>query len=242
MSAFTHRTAVITGASSGVGKAISLALASEGAAVRLVGRNLERLEEVAESARAKASSVATYVADLCIDQHTRELGASLQRDCDSIDLLIHSAGAIALGPVETAPVEDLDWQYRINVRAPYVLTQALLPMLRRSRGQIVLINSLVGHRAKAYCSQYSVTKHALKALGDSLRDEVNPDGLRVLSVFLGRTATPMQATVHQMECKAYHPELLVQPEDVAAIVLNAVALSRTSEVTEITIRHAIKQG
>jgi short-subunit dehydrogenase len=242
MSTFSHQTAVITGASSGVGKAITLALASKGAALCLVGRNVDRLESVAESARANAASVATYLADLAVDQDAREVGACLQRGRDSIDLLIHSAGAIALGPVETAPVDDLDWQYRINVRAPYVLTQALLPMLRRSRGQIVFINSLVGHRAKANCSQYSVTKHALKALGDSLRDEVNPDGVRVLSVFLGRTATPMQATVHQMECKAYHPELLVQPEDVAAIVLNALDLSRTSEVTEITIRHAIKQG
>lgn len=113
-------------------------------------------------------------------------------------------------------------------------------MLRTRRGQIVFINSLVGLNAKANSSQYSVTKHALKGLADSLRNEVNQDGVRVLSVFLGRTASPMQAAVHRMECRTYHPELLVQPDDVASVVLNALSLSRTAEVTDISIKHAIK--
>ena len=239
MLAFNNQTAVVTGASSGIGKAIAVALAAQGAALCLIGRKLETLELTAESVRAKAARVVSYQADLTIDETVQELKAKVQRQFGSIDLLIHCAGVISIGPVESAPVEDLDWQYRINVRGPYLLTQTLLPMLRTHQGQIVFINSLVGLKAKANSSQYSVTKHALKALADSLRGEVNPDGLRVLSVFLGRTASPLQAEVHRMEGRPFRPELLVHPANVASVVLNALSLSRTAEVTDISIRHAI---
>ncbi len=84
--------------------------------------------------------------------------------------------------------------------------------------------------------QYAATKHALRAMTDSLRDEVNPDGVRVLSVFLGRTASPMQAAIHQVEGRAYDPDRLVQPQDVAAMVISALSLPRTAEVTDISIR------
>ena len=245
MLAFSDQIAVVTGASSGVGKAISLALAAKGATLCLVGRQLERLEAIAETVRAPADGlrVMSYQADLTVDRNVSELAATLGRDFGSIDVLVHSAGVISMGvPIESAPVEDLDWQYRTNVRGPYLLTQTLLPMLRKRRGQIVFINSLVGLNAKANSSQYSITKHALKALADSLRDEVNPDGLRVLSVFLGRTASPMQAMVHRTECRMYRPELLVQPDDIASVVLNALSLSPTAEITDISIRHTIKSN
>jgi short-subunit dehydrogenase len=142
--------------------------------------------------------------------------------------------------VETAPVEVLDGQYRVNVRAPYLITQALLPKLKASRGQIVFINSTAGLTARAQVSQYAASKHALKALADSLRDEVNADGVSVLSVYPGRTASPMQAAVHQLEGRAYHPEKLMQAEDVAEIILSALALPRTAEVTDIQVRPSWK--
>src|SRR5207249_1460435 len=95
-------------------------------------------------------------------------------------------------------------------------------------------------RAGAKASQYASTKHALKALADSLRDEVNAAGIRVMSLFLGRTASPMQAMVHAMEHRKYSPELLIQPEDVAAVVINALTLPRTAEVTEVSMRPCMK--
>jgi NADP-dependent 3-hydroxy acid dehydrogenase YdfG len=74
-------------------------------------------------------------------------------------------------------------------------------------------------------------------VGESpVHDEVNANGVRVLSAFLGRTATPMQAAIHEVESRAYHPELLMQPEDVAAVVINALSLPRSAEVTDIRIR------
>ena len=240
MAAFTDQVAVVTGASSGIGKAIALGLAAQGASLCLVGRKIETLEAIAETVRKTARRVLHYRVDLTVDEDILELATHLQRDFSSIDILVHSAGVISLGSIEAAPVEELDWQYRTNVRAPYSLTKTLLPMIRLRRGQIVFVNSSVGLNARANVGQYAVTKHALKAFADSLRDEVNADGVRVLSVFLGRTATPMQASVHEMEGKEYHPERLLLPEDVAAVVINALSLPRSAEVTDINIRPLIK--
>ena len=88
--------------------------------------------------------------------------------------------------------------------------------------------------------QYAATQHALRAIADSLRAEVNPQGVRVLSVFPGRTATPMQARLCELEGKAYSPERLIQPEDIASTVIHALTLPRTAEITEISIRPFVK--
>jgi short-subunit dehydrogenase len=236
VTAFSDHTAVITGASSGIGKATALALAAQGATLCLVGRNLDALEAVAEQARRTAPRVLSYRTDLTRDNELQELTERVQRDCGHVDLLIHSAGVLALGQIETAPVTTLDLQYHTNVRAPYVLTQALLPMLKARRGQIVFINSSLWLNARGNVGQYAATKYALKALADSLRDEVNGDGVRVMSVFPGRTASSMQVAVHTLEGKPYHPERLMQPEDVATVMINALSLPRTAEVTDINLR------
>ena len=240
LKAFTDKIAVVTGASKGIGKAIALGLASHGATLYLVGRNLQRLEVVAQSTRAITPVVQTCHLDLTQDDDILKLAEGLQNDFGHIDILVHSAGIFSQGPLETAPVTDLDRQYRANVRAPYVLTQALLPMLKLRRGQIVFINSTVGLNARANVCQYAATQHALKAIADSLREEVNVDGVRVLSMFPGRTATPRQAAIHEIEGRDYRPELLMQPEDVVAVVINALGLPRTVEVTNISIRPLIK--
>jgi len=238
---FESRIAVVTGASSGIGRAIALALAEHGATLCLVGRDLEKLEMVASIARTNAPQVRCVQADLTLDKDIRELVVQLERDFGGLDILIHSAGFLSLSPMESASLEDFDRHYRINVRAPYALTRALLPMLRSRQGQIVFINSSIGvMNAKAKLGQYAATKHALKAIADSLREEVNADGLRVLSVFPGRTATPMQAAVHKMEDREYHPERLMQPEDVATMLVSALSLPRSAEVTDIMVRPFIK--
>lgn len=236
MGSLTDQIAVITGASSGIGRAIALGLADRGATLCLVGRKLEKLEEVAKIAESIVPCVKGYRVDMTLDNNIEEFAVRLKQDFGHIDILIHSAGVISQGRMEEAPIEDFDWQYSVNARAPYVLTQALLPIMRSCKGQIVFINSSTGLNARGNVGQYAATKHALKAIADSLREEVNADGLRVLSMFLGRTATPMQDAVHKMEGKEYHPERLIQPEDVAAVVINALSLPRTAEVTDIFIR------
>jgi NADP-dependent 3-hydroxy acid dehydrogenase YdfG len=145
-----------------------------------------------------------------------------------------------MGPHSGAAIGDLDRQYRTNVRGPYLLTQALLPFLRPCHGQIVFMNSTVGLEARADVGQYASTQHALRAIADALRAEVNSDGVRVLTVYLGRTATARQARIFQLEGRRYSPDLLMQPDDVAQMVMAALLLPRTAEVTEIRMRPLIK--
>ncbi|MEO1428212.1 MAG: SDR family NAD(P)-dependent oxidoreductase [Cyanobacteria bacterium J06632_19] len=236
MSVLTNQVAVVTGASSGIGRAIALDLAQQGVNLALVGRNLERLEAVAAIAQKSAPKVITYSIDLTVGEKIPKLKTNLLQDFGQINLLVHSAGAFSMGLVQDTSVEKLDWLYQTNVRAPYLLTQSLLSTIVSSQGQIVFINSSVIERARANVIQYAATKHALKAMADSLREEVNAKQVRILSIYLGRTATPTQAMIHQMEAKPYHPENLIQPEDVASVVTNALSLPRSTEVTDIKLR------
>ena len=241
MRVFEGRTAVITGGGSGVGAAVALALAKAGASVHLIGRRLDKLQTTATKAlNLGGSQAACYSGDLATDAGQLELTQRLIRDLPHIDILIHNAAAYGAGLIEQASVAEFDRQYQTNVRAPYILTQALLPMLKARRGQVVFINSSSGIVAKPMSAQYDSTKHALKAIADSLRGEVNAYGVRVLSVYLGRTASEMQERIHQMEGKSYRPELLLQPEDVASVILNALSLPLTAEVTDIHIRPMVK--
>ncbi|MGH2414716.1 MAG: SDR family oxidoreductase, partial [Brasilonema sp.] len=228
--------AVVTGASSGIGKAIALALASHGVKLCLVGRKLETLEAIAEIAQNTTPRVLCYRTDLTVDEDIYELKAHLEQDFGKVDLLILSAGIYSMGTLQSSTVKTLDWLYQSNVRAPYLLTKALLPMLLTSRGQLVFMNSSSVKRTRADVGQFAATQHALKEIADSLREEVNADGVRVLSVFPGRTATPRQANIFEIEGREYHPEHLIQPEDVAAAVINALSLPQTAEVTDIHIR------
>lgn len=231
--------AVVTGASGGVGRAIAQALARQSVRLHLVDRDAAELAETATGVRA-FSEPSEFVIDLNSDNEMDLVVRSLE-EIGRLDVLVHCAGIVRQGRMEDAPIEDLDIQYATNVRAPYALTKRLLPLLTASRGEIVFVNSSAGLNAKrAEVGQYAASKHALRAIADSLREEVNSKGVRVLSVYLGRTATPMQEALSWKEQKEYHPEMLLQPEDVASVVVHALMLPRTAEVTDISIRPMCK--
>lgn len=233
--ALQDQVAVVTGASSGIGKAIALALAAQGARLCLVGRNRATLNSVAGAAGVGAQHLC-YEADLASAGAVQNLIDDIKRAVPTVDILVHGAAIISPGTIETATPGQLDDHYQLNLRAPYALTQGLLAYLKRRPGQILFLNSSVGLTARAGVGQYAATKHALKAIADSLREEVNPAGVRVLSLFLGRTASPMQAAIHALEDKPYQPERLMQPEDVAAVALHCLALPRSVEVTDVSMR------
>ena len=227
--------AVVTGASSGVGKAIAIALAKQGARLAIVGRNQTALAEVAGIVR-QHSQAAEFQIDLAAGD-IRPLLGYVEREGGQLHILVHSAGIIYQARMESTPLEDLDSQFATNVRAPYALTKSMLPFLLKAQGQVVFINSSAGLSAKrADIGVYAASKHALKALADSLREEVNSRDVRVLSMYLGRAATPMQQALLQQEGKPYVPEKLLQPEDVAAMVIHSLMLPMTAEVTDISIR------
>ena len=213
-----------------------MALGGLSGAVALIGRDQLRLAKVTEEVQKRATRAEGIPADLGIDEDVQRVANFVREKFGSVDVLVHSAGVFRMGSIAESPLADLDLLYRTNVRAPYALTKAMLPMIVARKGQIVFINSSVGLTARAGVGAYSASKHALKAIADSLRAEVNAAGVRVITVYPGRTATPQQEKIHEQEGKPYQSERLLQAEDVASAVLSALAMPRTAEVTDISIR------
>src|SRR5204862_8038073 len=133
----------------GIGRSLALSLAARGAVVWALGRSAERLEAVATEAEGLPGSVAPVIADL---EREEDLHAASERvlvEASDVDVLVHSAGAQVPVAFESVPSAEFDGLYRVNLRAPFVLTQDLLPALRRARGQVVFVNSSAGLRASA---------------------------------------------------------------------------------------------
>lgn len=223
---FLHQQVLVTGASSGIGFAIAQALALEGAHIHAVARNWKQAPPTWQ----------THCADLSIEADIKRLAQDLQGHAKPLDIVVHSAGAFAIGALADFDIKELDKLYTINVRAPFLLTQLLLPQLIQSQGQVVFINSSAGITSKQALAGYSSTKFALKSIADALRLEVNAHGIRVMSVYPGKTASPMQAQAHQLLNQPYNPSKLMQTADVAQAVLAALALARTAEMTDLHLR------
>ena len=230
----------VTGASGDIGRALCRSLAAEKAHLSLLGRDAGRLERLANELRHLTSGVSVRPVDLTSDESIARAAAQLQQETGQVDILVHGAGIFEMGAHASAAIIAFDRHYRTNVRGPYLLTQALLPLLCASRGQVVFINSTVGLEARAEVGQYAATQHALRAMADALRAEVNAEGVRVLSIYLGRTATARQAQIFRLEGRNYKPELLLQPQDVADMIIATLRLPRTAEVTEIRMRPLVK--
>lgn len=230
-----RRIAVVTGASGGIGRAIASALAAQGVSLCLTGRDPERLRRVADELAPGGVRPSMVAADLGSDDGIHALVTAVEA-LGRVDVLVHCAGALRLGDVAAAGHADLDELYRVNLRAPYLVTKELLPLLVDAKGQIVFVNSSAGLRGGAENVLYAATKSALRTLADGLRDRVNALGVRVLSVFPGRTATAMQQRVRAFEGERYDAEALLQPSDVAAVVVHALTLPRTAEVTDLMVR------
>jgi NAD(P)-dependent dehydrogenase (short-subunit alcohol dehydrogenase family) len=231
---FAGQNAVVAGASSGIGRAIALELCARGASVWLVARRRDALEQVAAEGERAGGRAWPWPLDLCNDDQVESFAARVAPQ--GVDILVHSAGTHALGAIAETPVAQLDAHYRANLRAPYLLTHLLLGTLLARQGQVVFVNSSIVRAARASSSHFAVTQHALKALADTLREEVNPRGMRVLSIYPGRTATPRQAAIHAQAGQPYLPERLMQPSDVARAVAQALAADRTAELTDIHLR------
>jgi short-subunit dehydrogenase len=236
----TQSLAVVTGAGSGIGRAIALQLVGRGVPCCLVGRTLSKLEDVAKLASRDGVDLIPMAADLSKPNEITGLVQRVKNLGRPIGLVVHSAALMSTSRVEDSTIEEFSTLLNVNVLAPFALTKHLLPEICATRGQIVFVNSSIVNNAAAGTVQYAATKHALKGLADGLRQEVNAHGVRVISVYPGRTASPLQASIFAAEGRQYRPELLLQPEDIAAMVIHALALPDTAEVTDIMIRPAIK--
>jgi NADP-dependent 3-hydroxy acid dehydrogenase YdfG len=228
------KTALVTGASGGIGSAVARRLAKAGVRLMLSGRDSGRLAGLVAEL---GEGTVWHASDLAAEGAEAELAREMVEKLGGCDLLIHSIGLFRGGDWATAPVADLDDQLRVNVRIPYQLTRELLPSLIERQGQVAFVNSSAGfHPGRGGTGAYAASKHALRALTDSLREEVNRQGVRVLSVFPGRTASEMQAEVHRFEGKPYDPARFLQPDDVASAIVHALGLPRSAEMTDLHLR------
>ncbi len=237
-SAFQSKVALITGASSGIGRAIALDLARQGAELLVVGRRAQVLAELSEEVKALGTSCRAFHNDLAHAESLRELCQTLRSHLQWLDILVHSAGTVTLSSVEETSLADLDLNYHVNLRAPFVLTGACTSALKAAKGQVVYINSGAGLNANRTWGAYAASKHGLKALADAYRHEVKGAGIRVMSCYPGRTASPMQEQVRRLEGQSYHADNYIQPPDVSTMVCQALSLPRTADVVDINIRPA----
>ncbi|MFE7131259.1 SDR family oxidoreductase [Streptomyces sp. NPDC057638] len=224
-------THLITGAGSGIGAAVARRLHDRGDDLILLARDAGRARELA----GLHPGARTLVADLA-DPDRISWAFSHQELPDRLDSLLHIAGIVDLGPIGELRPKTWHQQLNTNLIAPAELTRLLLPSLRAAQGHVVFVNSGAGLNARAEWGAYAASKHALKALADSLRAEEHPQGVRVTSVYPGRTASPMQAKVHSQEGRAYDPSRWIDPESVATAIVTAIDLPRDAEIEDLTVR------
>ncbi len=239
MKRFEGRCAVISGASGAIGGAVARALTAEGCRCVLSGRSEGRLGALAGDLRETGHEPTIVAGDLTDESVCARLGDAAEA-LGGADILIHALGLFVGGALDTAAVADLDRQFAVNVRVPWMLTQSLLANLARNQGQVVFVNSSAGLTAAASVGAYAASKHALRAVADSFRAEVNPRGIRVLSVYPGRTASQMQEAVCEHFGQEYDSSLFMQPEDVGRTIVESLALARSAEITDVRMRPMIK--
>jgi NAD(P)-dependent dehydrogenase (short-subunit alcohol dehydrogenase family) len=183
------KTAVVTGASSGMGLASAVLMAGAGARVALVGRDVDRLAEVQERIAGEGGTAMVVPADLSGLDAPSAITEAVTGEFGQIDALVHSAGIYEAALIADATLESYERQFAINVRAPYLLTQALLPHMREG-GSIVFLSSTVAHVGFPGCAAYSATKGAVESMARGLAAELTPT-IRVNIVAPGFVLTPM---------------------------------------------------
>jgi NADP-dependent 3-hydroxy acid dehydrogenase YdfG len=225
----------VTGATSGIGAAVGQTLAAAGVRVFLVGRNPRKLAAAARRIPARLLA-GTALADLRSLADIRRLLDEISRRVSRLDVLVHCAGEYQWSEPGSVDSESFDLLFEVNVRAPYLLTQGLRPLLARARGQVIFLNSSVVKGAGEGLALYKATQHAVQGFTDSLRQDLNRRGIRVSSVFPGRTATPRMRRIYARQGKRYRPQVLLSAADVAQLVLAVTQLPQRVEVTDVHLR------
>ncbi|CAH0336670.1 3-oxoacyl-[acyl-carrier-protein] reductase FabG [Flavobacterium sp. CECT 9288] len=224
MTDLKNKTALVTGAGKGIGKAIALALAKEGVNVILVARTQEEIDSVAakvRSLRVKALAVTADVADInsvnaAVEKALSEFGA--------IDILINNAGIASFG--KFLELEPTDWEriIQVNLMGPYYVTRAVVPnMIERQTGDIINISSTAGLAGNAMTSAYSASKFALLGLTDSLMQEMRKHNIRVTALTPSTVATDM---AKELKLTDGNPDKVMQAEDMAELVIAQLKLNR----------------
>jgi clavulanate-9-aldehyde reducatase len=236
-------TAVVTGASSGIGAATAVALAREGYAVALAARRADRINELAERISGDGGQALAVPTDVADEQSARALIERAKAEFGSVDVLVNNAGVMLLGPVEGANTDDWRTMVNVNVLGLLYCTHAALPLMRQAgSGHIVNVSSVAGRSASAGSAVYNLTKFGVGAFSEALRQEVTAAGIRTTIIEPGFVDTELQGhnenpVVREALEKARQslPEVL-QASDIAAGILYAVTQPQRVDVNEVLIR------
>jgi NAD(P)-dependent dehydrogenase (short-subunit alcohol dehydrogenase family) len=216
-----NRTILVTGAGSGIGRTISEALAAHGATVVLLGRTLSKLEQVYDAIElAGGPQPAIYPMNLegATPQHYQELAEKLDEEFGSLEGLLHNAAELlALSRIDDYDVHNWYKIQQVNLNAPFLLTQACLPLLRKAQDASVLFTSdQVGRQGKAYWGAYGVSKFGIEGLMQILAEETRDNSsIRVNSVAPGPTRTNMRTLAYPGE----DPATVKPPQELIPLYL-----------------------
>jgi NAD(P)-dependent dehydrogenase (short-subunit alcohol dehydrogenase family) len=227
------RIALVTGASRGIGRAVALAFAREGAHVLLLARDRKALAEVDDAIRAEGGKATLIPLDLTDGKAIDALGPTLYERFGRLDILVGNAGILGrLSPLTHIPSEHWEKVLAVNLTANWRLIRTLDPLLRRSdAGRVIFVTSSgVADEARAYWAPYSVSKIALETLAKTYADETRDSAIRVNLVHPGATATRMRAEAYPGEDQS----TLRQPEELGEIFvqLASPAWTKTGEIVE----------
>jgi 3-oxoacyl-[acyl-carrier protein] reductase len=225
------KVAIITGASAGIGRAVSLALAREGVRCVLAARRANELSEVCREIEKKGGEALVVPTDVAYEVQLQALVAKTLEKYGDLHILINNAGTYQHGKVEQLDKEKILSVFNINVVAPFLLTKYCLPHLKGKKGGAVInIASMAGLMGFSEGSAYSASKHALIGFTESLFEEIREEGIKVCAICPGFVRTPMVAKT------PLNQEKMIPPEDVAQTVLGVLRLSDLSCPTRIVLR------
>jgi len=228
MNNLAGKTALVTGAGRGIGRAIAIALANTGCKVVVTARTLPEIVAVQEEILAANGQAAAIQADLTRDD---DLHSLVQR-CGPVNFLINNAGWGKRAPVVRARVDEWDQTFRLNLRAPMILAKELLPaMIKKGEGAVINIGSVSGKSGEANGAAYSASKFGLIGFTQSLYEEVREQGIKVSVILPGFVDTPMIPPVKHLDRGK-----MIQADDVAQAVLFVLNAPATACPVEMTIR------
>jgi NADP-dependent 3-hydroxy acid dehydrogenase YdfG len=239
----TGTTALVTGASRGIGAAIALAIARHGGAVALVARNRDRLEGLAAAITEVGGSSVALAADLT---DAAQITHAVQRTIDHfgrLDVLVNNAGYVAAGPFEHIDPRDEERMVDLNLRAVLRMSQAALPHLLRAAAEgprgvadLVTVSSVAGRVPRKFNGVYSATKHAVVGFGEALRQEMTGQKVRVGLIEPGMTETELTEDLGASVGRGMPPEVWLRPDDVARCVIFMITQPPHAAINEILIR------
>ena len=237
--AFEGGTAIVTGAASGIGAALTTALAARGSNLVLLDRDAERLDEVAAAVRAAhpALAVTTYVADLSDDEATDRVALQLAAEHPETTLVVNNAGVALGGRLDQVTLEEFDWVMTVNFRSVVRLTHALVPVLKQHPGaHLVNVSSVFGIMAPAGQAAYSASKFAVRGFSEAVRHElaengvgvtvVHPGGIKTRIAESARTGSGVSQEEWEQGQQQFRKLLSIEPADAAGQIMAAIEKRR----------------